>query len=266
MKTDQKSEWTRARGLLEGMRHHARSRQSTRILLGKELLELKTRLHLKGGGGDRKSNGQTGHLISEGRRWDEICRGELGIARRTADRYITVFEKAAEYSRTLPVASCLLFAPTAELTGDEIETLAEFVEDLVDGMTRSSLRIELGLDVEETDDDEESDPNPTQDFQESLEQEALIFFASIPRKLAAMRKAIAPFRDHGKYHFYLHKLPLDDGRPGKPSLLGIKAGLEAILQDGLRDVLADLSEAIAAKSTGKPPKPARQKSPTQRRK
>jgi hypothetical protein len=50
--------------------------------------------------------------------------------------------------------------------------------------------------------------------------------------------------------------------------MGIKEGLEAILKEGLSDVLTDLSEAIAAKdkSTGKPPKQDRTQSPTRRRK
>lgn len=250
------------------MRSHARRRLAGQILLGKEIFEIKLKAGICGAGGDRRSKVQVGPLKTEEKAWNALCRKELGISRQTANRYIVRFEKAAEFAKTLPEAGNILFADSGKLTGKEIETLAEFVEKLVDEMTKSALLIELGIKVE-LDDEDDQDGETTGgsgDFQESLEQEALIFFASLPRKIAAMKKAIAPFRDYGKYHLFLHKLPLDDGRDGKPSLMGIKEGLEAILKAGISDVLSDLSEAIEAKCTGKAPKPSRPKSPTRTRK
>jgi hypothetical protein len=257
MKTnDLKPLWERARNLLAGMRSHSRRRLAAQILLGKEIFEIKLKAGICGAGGDRRSKVQVGPLKTEEQTWDTLCRKELGISRQTANRYIVRYEKAAEFAKTLPEAGNILLADFGNLTGTEVETLAAFVEKLVDKMTAAELEVE----PDEADEDETESDSGAGDFQETLEQEALIFFASIPRKIDAIRKALGPFRDHGKYHLYLHKLPLDDGRDGKPSLNGIKKGLEAILNDGLGAVLDDLREAIKAKSTGTPQKPSRAKS------
>jgi|GEM_PF-5860047 len=265
--TDQKSEWTQARSVLAAMRSHARRRLAGQILLGKFLLEIKRKAGLEGRGGDRRSKAQSELLKSGGRTWNELCQKELGISKPTADRWIYRFEKAAEFARTMPEAGNILLVPSAELSGDEIETLANFVEKLVDDMTKSALEIELGIKIEPTDDDQEDETGSSPgDFQEALEHEALVFFASIPRKIAAMRQAIAGFRDYSKYKFLLSKLPLDDGREGKPSLLGIKEGLEAAWGKEMSSILTDISEAIESKSCGAPPKRGRAKSLTKKAK
>lgn len=254
--TDQKSEWTRARNLLAGMRSHSRRRWAGQILLGKVLLEIKQHAGLEGSGGDRRSKAQNELLKSSPLTWSELCRKELGISKPTADRYISRFKKAAEYAEALPGAGRILLVPTAALADDEVEALSAFVENLVEGMTQSALKIELGIEVED-DNEDEGDGNGTAragDLQEQLEREAIVFFASIPRKIAALKKALCNKHTFAKYHLFLNKLPLDDGRAEKPSLNGIKKSLEAIRNGDLDEIIEDLEDAIKAKMQGPAPK------------
>jgi len=241
------------------MRSHSRRRLAGQILLGKVLLEIKQHAGLEGSGGDRRSKAQIELMKSAPINWSELCRKELGISKPTADRYINRFKKAAEFAESLPGAGRILLVPTAELAGDDVEQLSVFVENLVDGMTQSALRIELGITIE-TDDEADGEDYCTPaagDLQEQLEREAIVFFASIPRKIAALKKAICNKHTYAKYHLYLNKLPLDDGRDEKPSLKGIKDALEAIRNGDLDEIIDDLDDAIKAKMQGPPPKQSR---------
>lgn len=262
-----KIDWTRAKDLLAGMRSHSRRRLASQILLGKEIRQIKQNAGIYGPGGDRRSKVQVGPLKSEERAWNGLCRQGLGISRQTANRYITRFEKAAEFARTLPKAGNILLVPTAELAGDEVEKLADFVEKLVDQMTQAALLIELGLKIE-ADDEKQSDDQETagQDLKIDLPKEAQIFFASITRKIADFKNSICGSREYRKYKIFLEHLPLDDGRDGKPSLIGIKEGLEDAIKEGLSGILDELEETIVGKLHGKPLKRARKKSLTHSRK
>ncbi|MGL4398815.1 MAG: hypothetical protein ACRCXD_03010 [Luteolibacter sp.] len=263
--TDKKPDWSRARDLLAGMRSHARRRLTSQILLGKELLELKTRLGYIGANARR---GPERQFVSPGKKtWKQWCLDELKISWKTADRYIVRFEKAAEFARTLPQAGNILFAPTAELSGDEIDTLSEFVEQLVDDMTAASLRIELGLTVEKDDEDEgptNQEPG-SRDLKIDLPQEAQIFFASIVEKIDKFRKSICGSREYRNYKAFLEHLPLDDGRVGKPSLIGIKEGLEDALKQGFSGMMEDLGDVIKSRMADAPQKQVRRKRLTKKR-
>lgn len=276
MKTNQKtepttSEWDHVRILQGQMRGHARDLPTARILFGKAVFELREARGIQGRGGDRRSKMHSASLKTEEATWKAVCKRELQINQTTADRYVRRFQTALECAEDMhPSILAILRKPSAAITDEDFATLAESVDGLVDRMTQTSLQIELGItqeadDLEEEEDDH--DPNTAEaDFQALLEQQAIVFFASIPRKIDKLKKEIRALGDFGTYHTFLHHLPLEDGRDGKPSLMGIKEGLEEILSTGLMDILKEISDTAKTRMHGDPVKVSRRKLTTKSRK
>lgn len=259
-------EWDLARNFQTKKRIHDRLRPVFGILLGKESFELKKKLEIEGRGGDRRSNVNALRLKSETATWDEICKRELGITRPTVERYINRYQTALACAETLETADDvhpsiypLLKKPSAKLTDEDFNTLAYCIDELVDRMTQASLRIDLGLTAEDagTAGNTMESGDDSNHLETPLEREALIFFSSIPRSIDALKKAICTRRDYNRYAILLTQLPLDNGQKGKPSLRGIKEGLEAILQSGVIDILKDINTAIETKTPENAAKPVK---------
>lgn len=272
MKTNQTPEpttpeWDHVRSTRDRMRSHAKNLPTARIFFGKATFETKEKREIEGRGGDRRSKRRVASLKAEATTWKDICKKELQMNQTTADRYIRRYLKALECAEDMhPSILRILRKPSAELTDEDFDTVAASVDGLVDLMTQTSLRIELGITQEADDEDAEGTESGEADLQASLEQQALVFFASIPRKIDELKRAILGVRDFGNYQIFLSHLPLEDGRDGKPSLLGIKEGLESILCFGLNDILKDVEKAAEVKMHGEPVKVRRRKPTTKSRK
>jgi hypothetical protein len=243
---------TRIKRLLKDLKTNVRRSLSGQVFSGGELKNIKNRLGFSGSGRRTKESRQSGDFNS----WGQFCEEFLQIPGRSADRFIQVFESARARALARKNAAareeraedfalwervCVLMdSPSAELTGGELDELAGHVHDLVDHDTQAGLLEELGIkapQVLKRNGSGNTQPEDDEiDLQASLEQQALVFFASIPRKIDKLKKDILGLRDFGSYQIFLSHLPLEDGRDGKPSLMGIKEGLEEILRNGSKIV------------------------------
>jgi hypothetical protein len=262
-------EWDHVRSNRDRMRGHARNRPAGWVFFGQSAFELKEKYGIAGRGGDRRSKMRVASLKTEAANWKAICNKELQMNQTTVDRGITKYLIAMECAEALDDPSILriLRKPSVEVTEEDFETVAANVDGLVDRMTQANLRIELGITLEEDNDEEYQERGGGEDeLNVPLEQQALAFFASIPRKIEKLKKDILGLGDFASYQIFLSKLPLEDERTGKPSLLGIKEGLEAILCFGLSDILKDVEKAAKAKMHGEPVKTSHSKTITKSRK
>ena len=263
MKTsDQKSEWSRARGLLTDLKSATRRSLSAQVLLGKELLLLKKKLGFEGSGRRPKEKPQSVAFV---RNWNQWCNEELGISDETGNRWIACFEAALKRAKARkskePEAHRLLEIPSAELTGDELEKLAGCVDRLVDSETQAGLLEELGI-VKPSNKlaggDTSAFQNPPR--QMTLEEWAKESFQQIPREFDKLEREIFRVKDAPEYRLLLQELPIDSPEDGATSLMGIKECLERVLGGGLAKILTDVNAAIEAKMHGTPPKRSRKKS------
>ena len=269
MKTsDQKPEWTRARGLLAALKSAARSSLSAQILLGKELFALKKKLGFTHGGSRKASIPPRGDLI---RTWPDWCKHELEIPDRSCDRYIACFEAALRRAKARkskePEACRLLEIPAAELTGDELEQLAACIDRLVDNETQAGLLEELGIvkpGHKLTGGDTSPFKKPAADW--TAQEWATERFQHIPREFDKLEREIFRVKGAPDYRLLLLELPIDSPEDGKASLMGIKECLERVLSGGVAKILADVEATIEAKMQGTPPKRTRKKSLTVARK
>lgn len=266
MKTsDQKSEWSRVRGLLADLKSATRRSLSAQVLLGKELLNLKRKLGFAGSGRRLIEKPQAAVFVRESRTWKAWCEAELGISDDTANRYIACFESALKRAKSRnakePEACRLLEIPSAELTGDELERLAACIDRLVDSETQVGLLEELGI-VKPSNKlaggDTSAFQNPPR--QMTLEEWAKESFQQIPREFDKLEREIFRVKDAPEYRLLLQELPIDSPEDGATSLMGIKECLERVLGGGLAKILTDVNAAIEAKMYGTAPKRSRKKS------
>lgn len=276
--TDQKPEWSRARGLLADLKSAARRSLSAQILLGKELLLLKKKLGFVGSGRRPKEKPQVAVIV---RNWDQWCRSELGISADTGDRYIACFDYALSRAKACktnePEAFRLLVTPAAELTGDELDSLAAHVGRLVkwDGaaerpLTQAQILEELGI-VKPSKKLEGGDTSAFKkgDRQMTLEEWAKESFEQIPMKFDDLESEILRIKGSPLYAEVLTSLELDSP-DAVASLVGIKeslqsvldkakACLERVLKGDLAKMLETVEGAIEEKMHGPAPKRSRKK-------
>lgn len=278
---DQQPEWSRARGLLAEFKTAARKGVSAQILLGKELSLLKKKLGFTHGSQNRFSpkSAQSALGVSQGvteieepKTWDQWCQAELGVTRHAVDRWIACFEyalgRAKAHKADLPEAFRLLVTPAVELTGDELELLAEHVGRLVrwdehdSPLTQTRILEELAIlktPHRLTGGDTSEHKKMTE--QQTFEFYAVECFAPLHRGVDDLERHIFNTKDRPSYKILMEKLPLTAG-PDAPSLYGIKENLERILHGGLATVLKDVETAIQARMHGPAPKRIRKKPPT----
>lgn len=280
---EKQSEWSRARGLLADLKTAARKSVSAQILLGKELSLLKKKLGFTHGSQKRFSPKTAdcglGDLqgVTENetpKTWVKWCESQLSISDDTADRYIACFEYALERAKVQkskePEAFRLLVTPADELTGDELELLADHVGRLVrwdDGnsghLTQSRILAELGI-VKTPKGlqggDTSGSRKPTDE--QSVKVWAHTVFGRMVREYDGFGKSFFRAKDAPDYRLLLSQLPIDSPDEGEPSLIGIKECLEGILNGVLSEALKDVNSTIEAKMHGTPPKSRRKKALT----
>lgn len=225
--------WDNVRHTIACVRAAGRAYLFGQAWLGWQLATLKKQ-HDCTHGGNRKSSGQIGHLNA----WSEIVEAETGLPRRTADRFISLYEATlAKLKRTAklpsgkPAAESLaLFQnenPLA-LPPEQREHLQCVVASLCDGETQASLMRELGV-LPQPNLPPVGKKNRGEETR-SPEQLAFDFFE-------APASAIINARASRDYQKLLHCLPVTTTEPGKVSLI--------LLRDEAAAMVEDIEKAIA---------------------
>jgi hypothetical protein len=181
--------------------------------------------------------------LAELRSWDEIVEAETGLPRRTADRFIELFEATkAKLKRTkkdAPVTKDALAIFQSEnplaLPPEQREALQDVVSSLCDGETQASLLRELKIVPEPV---MPAATKGTKEKPEPPEQLAFHFFDGPASHLFRMRAA-------SDYKKFLHLLPATSDEQGKISLRILHDEAEAFLSD-LRDALAAHAKAVGS--------------------
>lgn len=232
--------WEHARLYLSTVRQSFRRFIAAQICLGWQLFQLKQELGF-GHGGDRCSNdfssGQVGHLKS----WADWVQAEIDLPRRTADRFIEVFQgfqahlnKRQALSLGGPAvaepAALLadLATPPANLPPKDRAAIEKAIALASDGLTQRELIEELRLvktyhlpGSGSADDDPAAGEPPNEAA--AAEQLAFIFFTPA-LDLSRMRAS----RD---WELHLQCLPLVTDDPSKPCLIRLEEDLGAALRD-----------------------------------
>ena len=245
-------DWSRARAIMDGIKTAARLSIAGQVLLGHELLTLKSDLGFLGRGGDRRSNRQIGDLNFPDRTWAEWVKQELDIPDRTADRLIETYQAAKARLKKLggdqQLVTLFDTRPT-DLTTEDRETLATIVDRLVWGETQSSLLEEWHI-VKRTKNLEGGDTSGHRkevDPATPAQQLAFAFFSPIPTTLAKIDKVVGNLRHHSDYQGFLHTLPLTSTTPEQISLTSLEATLQSVLEGDLVKALDDIKAAKAAR-------------------
>jgi hypothetical protein len=244
-------DWSRARSIMDGIKTAMRLSLAGQVLMGHELLTLKSALGFTGSG-RRKESRQIVAFPSMNQTWEDWCKSELGIADRTADRMIETYEAAKSRIAKLggdKHLALLLETPPAKLTEEDHNVLGTMVDRLVWGETQSSLLEEFrivkrAVNLEGGDTSahrKKVDPNT------AAQQLAFIFFSPIPATLAKLDKTLGNLRCNSDYQGFLHALPLTSSTPEQVSLSSLEALLQHALEGDLPKALDDIKAAKAAR-------------------
>lgn len=241
--------WSRARSLLEGIKTLARLSIAGRIVLGRELHDLKHALGFAGRGGDRRSNGHAARLKNGERgTWADWCQQELGISRDTADRLVRTYEAAKARLQTIGGETrllSLLDKPAGTLSTPERQDLAKLVDRLEWPETQGELLQELHIYKRHTapPGGDTSAHRGGGDEPPTARQLAFAFFGGIPAGLGKLSKAVSGIRVCKDYQALLHALPPVPEEDGQPSLTTLVEEIEAAERD-LAALKADAAKAL----------------------
>lgn len=258
--TSPSPDWTRAKGLLSELQSAVRRSLSAQVLLGKELAAIKKRLGFQGSGRREKENGHDVAFLS----WDQWCQKELEICSRTANRWIQCFEVALKRAkvrkRKEPQAARLLEIPADELTGDELEQLAQMVQGLVAGDTQAGLLEELGI-VKRPHVLKGGDTSQfRKDPQAIFDQMMIDAFSEITRGLGQLEKRIFQERNRAEFQAMLDFIPLASEEENAPCLYAIRDSLTAVFDGELPKMIEAVNQTIKEKENpGTVAKPRRLK-------
>jgi hypothetical protein len=246
-------DWSRARAIMDGIKTAARLSIAGQVLLGHELLTLKSDLGFLGGG-RRKEFRQVGDNNFPDRTWAEWIKKELDIADRTADRLIETYQAAkarlSKIGGDQQLVTLFDTRPT-DLTPEDRANLATIVDRLVWGETQSSLLEEWHI-VKRTKNLEGGDTSAHRkdiDPATPAQQLAFAFFSPIPTTIAKLEKTIGNLRHHSDYQGFLHTLPLTSSTPEQISLSSLEMTLQSIVEGDLVKALDDIKAAKAARMT-----------------
>lgn len=243
-------DWTRARFLLGRIKTAIRLSLAGQVLLGMELLTIKTELGFVG----RKRRGgalepHDAVLKSLNKTWEQWCNAELnGLSNDTADRFIGCYETAKlrvkNHGGDKKLLGLLETHP-AKLTEEDDKLLAGMVDKLVDGDTQKSLLEELKLvkchvALTGGDTSKHQKKKPA-----NAEQLVFAMFAPVEETITKATRAVENLRIASDYQRLLYALPLVSSEPGKPSLTALEAQLQAALEG---DIAKALEEVRAVKA------------------
>lgn len=220
------TDWTRAQKLWTIVQGYARAYVFGQVLLGAELQRLKGALGFLPG--RPKKSGQIGRISSHEQQpntWPDYLTAELGLAERTANRFIQLAESARKRLRKLGHAKALalLDTPWLQLTEPEQESLTGIVRNITDGTTQAELLQELKI--------ARTCPEiggPTPRPQKPVVTETQLsfdFFAPAWESICTIRNQPDDLTR------YLHMLPLQPDEPGGLALTTLEVELEATLKE-----------------------------------
>jgi hypothetical protein len=241
--------WDRARFLLSRIKTAIRLSIAGQVLLGMELLTLKTELGFLGSG-RRKEKPQVAVFKSLNRTWEDWCNSELAISADTADRKIELYEAAKARVRKLggnDKLAGLLETHPAKLTEEDEKILGDMVNKLVDGESQRSLleelkiaKVHVALKGGDTSTHQPKKPA-------NAEQLVFAIFAPVEETITKAARAVENLRLGPDYQRLLYALPLVSPEPGKPSLTALEAQLEAALTGDIARALEEIRAVKAAR-------------------
>lgn len=228
--------WDHARSILAGITQSMRISLAGQVLLGLELKNLKKDLGFTHGSAKHFSpSRQVGDLEPD--TWPAWVKKELGLADRTADRMIEMFEAARARlkklapSGTLPAGAealaLLCGSNPSAMIAEEREALTKVIERITDGETQKSLLEELRLikrHVSLTGGDTSMHRKEPPSEQELMGQLAFKFFYP-------MAEALQSFRRNIDRDAFLYTIALHSSEEGEISLNALERDLEAALHD-----------------------------------
>lgn len=139
--------WDLARKLRDQVKQAFLRGIDAQVMLGGELMTLKTKLGFDGSG-RRKEKGHRAPCLASPRTWEEWCQDELGISERTAQRFIACFkliqgraEKLGEDSE----ACRLLGTPANELAAADYKVVSQVLHQLIGEQSQADLLREFNL-------------------------------------------------------------------------------------------------------------------------
>lgn len=247
-------DWSRARALAEGIKHHFRLSLAGQILLGHELQTLKVELGFAGRGGDR-SKAHNAPLLSLNRTWDQWTKAELGIGHDSANRLIETYEAAKSKLKKLggqPKLLALLDTKPGGLTDESRSILSSMVDKLEWGDSQKALLEEFRL-VKRHEATTGGDTSAhRKDKPAAAQQLAFAFFRPVEQTVGKLQRAVESLRLAPDYQRLLHVLPLVSSEPGQPSLTSLEAEIESAIQGDLAKALADIRQVKAQRLAQQP--------------
>jgi hypothetical protein len=236
-------DWSRARLLVDGIKHHFRLSLAGQILLGHELQTLKVELGFCNRGGDRRSNPHDAGLKSLNRTWDQWTKSELGIGDDAANRLIETYEAAKSKLKKLggqPKLLALLDSVPAKLTDESRNILSALVDKIEWGDSQKALLEEFRL-VKRHEALAGGDTSKHRKEKPAAAQQlAFAFFRPVEQTVGKLQRAVESLRLAPDYQRLLHVLPLVSAEPGQPSLTSLESELEAAIQGDLAKALEDI--------------------------
>lgn len=243
-------DWSRARMLVEGIKLAFRVSLAGQILLGMELLTLKTELGFCGRGGDRRSKPHDAVLKSLNRTWEQWCKAELGMSPDSADRLIETYEAAKSKLKKLggqPKLIGLLDTSPAKLDDEARKVLSTLVDKIEWGDSQKALLEEFRLVKQHAALAGGDTSKSKKDKSEIAQQLAFAFFSPIPATITKLEKTFLNLRHGPDYKAFLMTLPLTSSRDGEISLTSLESTLKAAIEGDLAKTLEDIRAAKEAR-------------------
>lgn len=243
-------DWSRARFLAEGIKHHFRLSLAGQILLGHELQTLKIELGFCGSGRRAEEKSHDGTFKSLNRTWDGWCKSELGLGHAACDRLIETYEAAKSKLKKLggqPKLLSLLDTKPGALTDENRSILSTLVDKLEWGDSQKALLEEFRL-VKRHEALTGGDTSKHRKEKPAAAQQlAFAFFRPVEQTVNKLQRAVENLRLAPDYKRLLHVLPLVSSEPGEPSLTSLAAEIQSALEGDLSKALADIREVMATR-------------------
>jgi hypothetical protein len=251
----QPPDWSRARQLAEGIKHHFRLSLAGQILLGYELQTLKVELGFCGSGRRAEEKAHSAPFKSLNRTWDQWTKAELGIGHDTANRLIETYEAAKSKLKKLggqPKLLALLDTKPAGLTDESRSILSTLVDKLEWGDSQKALLEEFRL-VKRHESIAGGDTSKHRKEKPAAAQQlAFAFFRPVEQTVGKLQRAVESLRLAPDYQRLLHVLPLVSAEIGQPSLTSLEAEIESAITGDLSKALADIRAVKAQRMTAAP--------------
>lgn len=248
-------DWSRARALAEGIKHHFRLSLAGQILLGHELQTLKQELGFCGSGRRAEEKAHDAPFKSLSRTWDQWTKAELGIGHDTANRLIETYEAAKSKIKKLggnTLVLTLLETPPAKLHQEDRSILSSMVDKLEWGDSQKALLEEFRL-VKRHEALKGGDTSAHRKEKPAVAQQlAFAFFRPVEQTVNRLQRAVGNLRLAPDYQRLLHVLPLVSTEPGQPSLTSLEAEIEQALKGDLAKALEDIRTVKAQRMTQTP--------------